>query len=50
MKAGDVPQWDLFGLNVSKVDYQGQVLPVLVASLLLAKLEIYLKKHIPDSI
>lgn len=47
---GTVPYWNLFGLKVAKVGYQGQVLPVLVSSYFLAKIEISLNKHIPDSI
>jgi PTS system trehalose-specific IIC component len=46
---GEIPIWNLFGLEVQKVGYQGQVLPVLVASYVLAKLEIYLRKRIPDA-
>jgi PTS system trehalose-specific IIC component len=48
--AKEIPKWNLFGLEVQKVGYQGQVLPVLLASYVLAKLEIYLKKRIPDSV
>jgi PTS system trehalose-specific IIC component len=47
-EAGTIPTWDLFGLEVQAVGYQGQVLPILVASWVLAKLEIWLKKKIPD--
>lgn len=47
---GTVPYWNLFGLKVAKVGYQGQVLPVLFSSFVLAKLEIQLNKRIPDSI
>lgn len=47
---GEIPTWDLFGLTIQKIGYQGQVLPVLVASWLLAKIETYLRKRIPDSI
>lgn len=39
----------MFGLEIQKVGYQGQVLPVLVASWVLAKLELSLKKRIPDA-
>ncbi|MBM7702465.1 PTS system trehalose-specific EIIBC component [Metabacillus iocasae] len=46
--AEEVPTWNLFGLQVEKVGYQGQVLPVLFASLVLAKIEIFLRKRIPD--
>ncbi|MDF2505335.1 PTS system trehalose-specific EIIBC component [Clostridium sp.] len=47
---GTVPYWNLFGLKVAKVGYQGQVLPVLLSSFVLAKLEIQLNKRVPDSI
>ncbi|HWO74565.1 MAG TPA: PTS system trehalose-specific EIIBC component [Bacillus sp. (in: firmicutes)] len=50
LQAGEVPTWNILGLTVEKVGYQGQVLPVLVASYLLAKLEIFLKKRVHDSI
>ncbi|MDG4657769.1 PTS system trehalose-specific EIIBC component [Ectobacillus antri] len=48
--AKEIPKWDLFGLEVQKVGYQGQVLPVLLASFVLAKIEIFLKKRIPDAL
>ena len=47
--AEEIPTWNIFGLEVEKVGYQGQVLPVLLASYVLAKLEIFLRKRIPDS-
>lgn len=48
-EAGEVPAWDLFGLEIQQVGYQGQVLPILVASWLLAKVELWLKARIPES-
>ncbi|WP_043929929.1 PTS system trehalose-specific EIIBC component [Bacillus sp. EB01] len=48
-QTGEIPTWNLFGLEIQKVGYQGQVLPVLVASYVLAKLEIWLRKKIPDA-
>lgn len=45
----EVPTWNLFGLHIQKIGYQGQVLPVLVASYVLSKMEIFLKKRIPDA-
>lgn len=48
-EAGEIPYWNLFGFDVAKVGYQGQVLPILFASYVLAKIEIALKKRIPDS-
>lgn len=47
---GDIATWNLFGLEIEKVGYQGQVLPVLVASYVLAKIEQFLRKRIPDAI
>ncbi len=48
LQKGNIDTWNLFGLEVEKVGYQGQVLPVLVASLVLAKIELFLRKRIPD--
>ncbi|MGD6804741.1 PTS system trehalose-specific EIIBC component [Rossellomorea aquimaris] len=47
--ADDIPTWNILGLTVEKVGYQGQVLPILVASWVLAKIEIWLRKRIPDA-
>jgi trehalose PTS system EIIBC or EIIBCA component len=47
--AEKIDTWNLFGLEIEKVGYQGQVLPVLVASYVLARIELFLKKRIPDS-
>ncbi|PYZ98898.1 PTS trehalose transporter subunit IIBC [Alteribacter lacisalsi] len=49
-EAGEVPTWNLFGLQIEAIGYQGQVLPVLVSAWVLAKIDIYLRKRIPDSI
>lgn len=46
LKEGSIPTWDLFGLEINKIGYQGQVLPVLFASWVLAKMEIILKKRV----
>ncbi|WP_110932892.1 PTS system trehalose-specific EIIBC component [Paenibacillus bouchesdurhonensis] len=48
--AGTVPVWDLFGFEVEKIGYQGQVLPVLVSAYILAKIEKLLNKRVHDSI
>ncbi len=48
-EAGEIPYWNLFGLDIAKVGYQGQVLPILLASYVLAKMEIVLRKRIPDA-
>ncbi|TWM35611.1 PTS system trehalose-specific EIIBC component [Bacillus paralicheniformis] len=49
-QSGEIPVWNLFGLEVQKVGYQGQVLPILFASYLLAKIERFLTKRTPESI
>ncbi|MBU8786694.1 MULTISPECIES: PTS system trehalose-specific EIIBC component [Bacillus] len=49
-QSGKIPVWNLFGLEVQKVGYQGQVLPILIASYLLAKIELFLTKRTPESI
>ncbi|MFB5663346.1 PTS system trehalose-specific EIIBC component [Alteribacillus sp. HJP-4] len=48
--AGEVPIWNLFGFEIEKIGYQGQVLPILFASYVIAKIEIFLKNRVPDSI
>ncbi|MCA1012732.1 PTS system trehalose-specific EIIBC component [Halobacillus halophilus] len=50
VKEGTVPTWNLFGWEIEKIGYQGQVLPVLVASYVLTKIEVFMRKRVPDSI
>lgn len=45
---GAVPVWNLFGLSVEKVGYQGTVLPVLAAVAIMAFIEKRLHKVIPE--
>lgn len=47
---GTVPVWNLFGFEVEKIGYQGQVLPVLVSAYILAKIEKFLNRRVHDSI
>jgi trehalose PTS system EIIBC or EIIBCA component len=47
---GTIPYWNLFGFHVEKIGYQGQVLPILFASFVLAKIEVFLNKRVADSI
>ncbi|WP_339272937.1 PTS system trehalose-specific EIIBC component [Paenibacillus sp. FSL W8-0187] len=47
---GTVPVWNLFGFEMEKIGYQGQVLPVLVSAYILAKIEKFLNKRVHDSI
>ncbi|MBJ8030441.1 sucrose-specific PTS transporter subunit IIBC [Bacillus cereus group sp. N21] len=48
--ADKVPAWDILGFSIEKVGYQGTVLPVLVASFILAKIETYLRRVIPTAL
>lgn len=45
----DAQYWNILGLQILKIGYQNSVLPALIASYLLAKLEGWLRKVIPDS-
>lgn len=47
---GTLTHWDLLGLHLTKAGYQGTVLPVLVCSYILAKLELALRRVIPASV
>ncbi|MCD7035341.1 PTS transporter subunit EIIC [Metabacillus sp. GX 13764] len=46
---GDVKYWNLFGWNIAKIGYQGQVLPVILAAWILMWSEKQLKRFIPDN-
>ncbi|WP_165311768.1 sucrose-specific PTS transporter subunit IIBC [Vibrio ziniensis] len=46
--SGTVPTWNILGLEIQKVGYQGSVLPVLVSAFILAKVENGLRKFIPS--
>ena len=45
---GSIPVWNILGLTIEKVGYQGTVLPVLAASFLLSWVEKKLHKYIPE--
>lgn len=47
---GTIPYWNIFGLAIEKVGYQGTVLPVLAASFILAWIEKRLHKVIPEAL
>lgn len=48
--ANNVPVWNIFGFTIEKVGYQGTVLPVLVSSFILAKIENACRKVIPTAL
>ena len=45
---GTMPYWNIFGLEVAQAGYQGSVLPVLAVSYILANLEKFFHKRIPQ--
>ncbi len=47
---GVIPTWKLLFFNVEKVGYQGHVIPVILAVLLMCTIEKWLHKHVPEMI
>ncbi|MBF7019551.1 PTS system trehalose-specific EIIBC component [Staphylococcus sp. 18_1_E_LY] len=47
---GHIPTWNIFGLHIKQLNYQGQVLPILLATYVLAQIEKFLNKRVLDSI
>lgn len=45
---GTIPYWNILGLSIEKVGYQGTVLPVLAASFILSFVEKKLHKYVPE--
>lgn len=48
--AADVPFWDFGFAQVQMIGYQAQVIPAMLAGFMLAYLEIFFRKYIPQSI
>ena len=46
---GDIPTWNIFGLEIQRIGYQGQMLPMLVSAWVLAKVEVWLKQKVNES-
>lgn len=47
---GEIPTWHLFFFNVQQVGYQGHVIPVILAVLLMSTVEKWLHKKVPEMI
>ncbi len=45
-----IPAWDLGILSINQVGYQGHVIPVILAVLLMSTVEKWLHKHVPEMI
>ena len=48
--AGEIPTWNLFFFKVQQVGYQGHVIPVILAVLLMSTIEKWLHKVVPEMI
>lgn len=48
LAGGNLQLWNVFGLEIEKVGYQGTVIPVLIAAWVLATLEKFLVKVVPS--
>lgn len=48
LATGNLKLWSIFGLEIERVGYQGTVIPVLIASWVLASLEKFLVKVVPS--
>ena len=48
--AGEIPSWQLFFFSVQQVGYQGHVIPVILAVLLMSTVEKWLHKKVPEMI
>ena len=48
--AGEIPTWNLFFFHVQQVGYQGHVIPVILAVLLMSTVEKWLHKKVPEMI
>ena len=48
--AGEIPAWNLFFFHVQQVGYQGHVIPVILAVLLMSTVEKWLHKKVPEMI
>ncbi|MBC6762260.1 MULTISPECIES: sucrose-specific PTS transporter subunit IIBC [Corynebacterium] len=50
IQAGEMPYWDIFGLNVAQAGYQGSILPILVISWILATIEKFFHKRLKGTV
>ena len=50
MDASEIPVWNLFGLSIRQVGYQGHVIPVVIAVWIMCHVESWLHKHVPEMV
>ncbi|MGX7132168.1 PTS system trehalose-specific EIIBC component [Enterococcus songbeiensis] len=48
--AADIPFWDFGFAQIDKIGYQAQVIPAMLAGFMLAYLEIFFRKRIPEAV
>ena len=47
---GTIPTWNIFGIEIQKIGYQGHVIPVIISILFMSALEKWLHKIVPEVI
>ena len=50
MDAADIPTWHIFGLSIRQVNYQGHIIPIIIAIWIMCQIEKFLHKHVPEMI
>ncbi len=50
LDGASVPYFDVFGLHIEKVGYQGQILPILAATWVMSQVETWLRQRVPNAI
>ncbi|MBR1636071.1 MAG: PTS glucose transporter subunit IIA [Lachnospiraceae bacterium] len=47
---GKIPTWDILFFHVQRHGYQGHIIPVIIAVFIMAQIETWLHKHVPEMI
>ena len=50
MAEADIPHWHLLMFNIRQVNYQGHIIPIIIAIWIMCQLEKWLHKHVPEMI
>ena len=47
---GKIPTWDILFFHVQRHGYQGHIIPVIIAVFIMAQIETWLHKHVPEMV
>ena len=50
MDASEIPTWHILGLSIRQVNYQGHIIPIIIAIWIMCQIEKFLHKHVPEMI